>query len=162
MKSYRNENGVLHREDGPAVMSPDGDKHWYLNGQRHREDGPAIEYSNGDKKWYINGQLHREDGPAVENLIGDYLKSQFWFLNGQLHREDGPAIEWSDGHVDWYLNGEKMSEKEFNYQIKKNKVKKEEALDDLDVNILDDLGLFESKILDFKSFKKIKNNEQNN
>lgn len=154
MKSYRNENGFLHREDGPAVISPGGDKHWFLNGLLHRVDGPAVETANGDKKWYINGHLHREDGPAVENLIGDSSKSRYWFINGRLHREDGPAIEWSDGQVDWYLNGEKMSEEEFKHQIKKNKVKEEGGLDDLDVNILDDLGLFESKLLDFKSFKK--------
>ncbi len=43
-----------------------GERGHYLNGMLHREDGPAIEYANGDKEWYQNGQLHREDGPARE------------------------------------------------------------------------------------------------
>jgi hypothetical protein len=33
-----------------------GPKFWYLNGVLHREDGPAIEYTNGGKEWWINGK----------------------------------------------------------------------------------------------------------
>jgi hypothetical protein len=29
-------------------------KHWWLNGLLHREDGPAVEYADGTKYWYIN------------------------------------------------------------------------------------------------------------
>ena len=29
-----------------------GDKKWYLNGLLHREDGPAIEKANGEKSWW--------------------------------------------------------------------------------------------------------------
>jgi len=28
----RNRNGYPHREDGPAVIHPDGRQHWYRNG----------------------------------------------------------------------------------------------------------------------------------
>ena len=48
-------NGLLHREDGPAVIGTH--ESWYINGLRHRENGPAIEYHNGDKEWYYNGNL---------------------------------------------------------------------------------------------------------
>ena len=68
-KEYRM-NGLLHREDGPAVECANGDKEWWINGKRHREDGPAVEYANGDKEWWINGKRHREDGPAVEYANG--------------------------------------------------------------------------------------------
>ena len=44
---YTFADGTLHREDGPAVIHPDGDKYWYQYGKLHRDDGPAIEYSNG-------------------------------------------------------------------------------------------------------------------
>lgn len=27
------ENGIVHRADGPALVSPDGVERWYLNGQ---------------------------------------------------------------------------------------------------------------------------------
>ncbi len=53
---YRNEEGDLHREDGPAVIYNYGSKFWYLNGKRHREDGPASIFKNGVKYWYINGE----------------------------------------------------------------------------------------------------------
>ena len=56
-----------------------GHKRWYLNGQYHREDGPAVESPNGDKWWYINSQLHREDGPAIEYIDG----TKYWYLNGK-------------------------------------------------------------------------------
>jgi hypothetical protein len=84
---------------------PSGDKAWYLNGVLHREDGPAIEHSNGHKEWYLNGYLHREDGPAVEWPSG----AEAWYLNGELHREDGPAAESPDGYKAWWLNGEKAN-----------------------------------------------------
>ena len=70
-----------------------------LNGVIHREDGPAIEYHNGDKLWYINGHLHREDGPAAEQY-GD----KAWCLHGKIHRENGPAIERADGSKQYWVN----------------------------------------------------------
>lgn len=59
-------NGVLHREDGPAVEYPDGSKYWYLNGFPHREDGPAKENSYGAKQWYLYGRFIT-DGERPEN-----------------------------------------------------------------------------------------------
>jgi len=32
-----------------------GDKYWFLNGILHREDGPAIEWASGGKYWCLNG-----------------------------------------------------------------------------------------------------------
>lgn len=90
------------REDGPAIISTNGDKFWYKDGNLHREDGPAVEYSNGDMSWYKNGKYHREDGPAVEWGDG----STFWYKNGKYHRLDGPAISYSDGEKRWCIDGE--------------------------------------------------------
>ena len=56
LNEYRNSNGKLHREDGPAVEYIDGDKKWYLNGKLHREDGPAVEDTDGNKEWWLNGK----------------------------------------------------------------------------------------------------------
>ena len=39
-----------------------GTRRWFLNGVIHRENGPAVEYASGSKAWYLNGELHREDG----------------------------------------------------------------------------------------------------
>jgi hypothetical protein len=90
LHTYWYKMGLLHRLDGPAVLSENG-KFWYQNGQRHREGGlPAVERACGDKEWWLNGQRHREgDLPAVEYAIG--LKS--WYLNGKRHRAgDLPAF----------------------------------------------------------------------
>ena len=111
---WRNIEGELHREDGPAVKwSSCGTKEWYQNGKRHREGGPAVEWSNGSKEWWLNGKLHREDGPATEWSHG----TKFWYLNGKLHREDGPAVEYADGNKSWYLNGKKLTEADFNEKM---------------------------------------------
>jgi hypothetical protein len=42
-KEYRNADGELHREDGPAIERGDVSRVWYINEEQHREDGPAIE-----------------------------------------------------------------------------------------------------------------------
>ena len=94
---YYNEQGQLHREDGPAVEYIDGTKVWFLNDKRHREDGPAIEYASGTK---------------------------VWFLNDKRHREDGPAIEWSDGDKYWWINDMEYSEQEFNDYILKKRLQR--------------------------------------
>jgi len=49
---WRNDNGQIHREDGPAVECSDGYKSWYNNGHLHRLDGPAIEGPDGTRKFY--------------------------------------------------------------------------------------------------------------
>ena len=61
-----------------------GNKRYYLNGLLHREDGPAIEYFNGTKYWCKNGKLHREDGPAIEYITGETE----WCLNGKYYGYD--------------------------------------------------------------------------
>ena len=129
IKKWKNKEGQLHREDGPAIEYADGYKAWHLNGKRHRTDGPAVEDVNGYKAWYLYGLRHKEDGPAREWANG----SKEWHIDGkklteaefnnrstctvdsdgtkrwrnkegQLHRTDGPAIEWSDGDKDWWVN----------------------------------------------------------
>ena len=48
-------------------VTKDGTRSYYNNaGELHRDEGPAIEYADGDKFWYQNGNLHRTDGPAIE------------------------------------------------------------------------------------------------
>jgi hypothetical protein len=73
-------NGLLHREDGPAVEWCTGLKAWYRKGSLHRKDGPAIEWENGDKEWYLNGKNHRLDGPAVKHADG----TNYWWLNDRI------------------------------------------------------------------------------
>ena len=51
---YTNENGDLHRLNGPAFEEPGGFKMWYINGLLHREDGPAAIWDNGDGYYFLD------------------------------------------------------------------------------------------------------------
>ena len=48
-------NGILHREDGPAIVWSDGSQFWYRDDQRHREDGPAVIWANGLEEYWEHG-----------------------------------------------------------------------------------------------------------
>ena len=110
---YYNALGKLHREHGPAVIYPDGDREWFQNGRMHRLDGPAVEYSNGRREWYLNGLRHRLGGPA-----GEYPNIyRAWWQNGQLHRVDGPAIEYANGIRAWHINGKPLTQAEWQQAV---------------------------------------------
>ena len=92
------------------IIKEDRIEYRNINGELHREDGPAIEWNNGAKKWFLNGKLHRVNGPAIEHINGILS----WYHNGELHRTDGPAVIWPDGEGEFWLNGEELTEEEFN------------------------------------------------
>ena len=50
----------LHRENGPAVVCPDGTKYWLLHDKYHREDGPAMEHEDGSKEWFLDDLEYTE------------------------------------------------------------------------------------------------------
>jgi len=115
VKSYN--KLIKHREDGPAVIYPDGSHVWYKDGKIHREGFsctmgfsctktpqgcPAIE-TNDTQQWYKHGKFHREDGPAII-----WPDRQEWYINDELHREDGPAVIWADGYQEWWINGKQI------------------------------------------------------
>jgi hypothetical protein len=79
------------------------EKRWYVNGILHREDGPAVEYADGSRAWHQNYKLHRYDGPAIEHCNG----SRAWYIKGRLHRRDGPAIDLANGTQFWVYDGKK-------------------------------------------------------
>jgi len=76
------------------------------NGLPHREDGPAIELDNGDKFWYFHGKIHRDNGPAIEGADG----YEGWYRHHKLHRLGGPAVVFEDGSKSWNLDGTAYSE----------------------------------------------------
>lgn len=81
-KIYK-KNGLLHREDGPALILADGTKYWYNEGKLHRLDGPAIE-SDIFREWFQYGYLHRIGGPAIEkSYIGNRIVKNLWYLRGE-------------------------------------------------------------------------------
>ena len=98
---WKDEDGRLHRDDGPAEIEVDGAQRWCRHGKLHREDGPAWIRADGSQAWYQYGKMHREDGPADTWADG----TQQWYRHGERHREDGPAIIWPGGAYHWYWHG---------------------------------------------------------
>ena len=116
-RKYKNKQGRLHREDGPAVIkvSKDGvvlSEEYYLNGKKHREDGPASIYyrENGSvefEAWDRDGKLYRnpEDGPTLIDYYpnGNVARERWcWRYIDEKHRTDGPALIYynEDGSVE--------------------------------------------------------------
>ena len=52
-RTYRNAQGQVHNEDGPAVISTDGYEAWLINDKTHRENGPARIFSDGRNFWLL-------------------------------------------------------------------------------------------------------------
>jgi hypothetical protein len=46
---WYNEEGCYHREDGPAVIYPDGDVEWFIKGEWYSFDDWCIELNKSDE-----------------------------------------------------------------------------------------------------------------
>lgn len=102
---YNNTQGQLHRDDGPALITPEGTEYWYSGGNIHRSDGPAVIQKDGTRHWYQCNKLHRLEGPAIECADG----SRSWYRKGRLHRLEGPAKVLADGTEHWYIDGRRLN-----------------------------------------------------
>jgi hypothetical protein len=81
-----------------------------MAGEMHREDGPALIMPNGVYYHFINGKCHREGGePAVYTDTG----TQYWYEQGQLHNLNGPAIIYDDGECEYWIDGIEYSETDY-------------------------------------------------
>jgi len=45
-----------------AEISDTGNKFWYMDGLLHREDGPAIIYTDGEERWWLHNTEYSEKG----------------------------------------------------------------------------------------------------
>jgi hypothetical protein len=106
-------DNTIHRKDGPAVVDKFAGERWYLNGEYHRVDGPAVIRKDGTKEWYLNGKRHRENGPALESE-----NSEEWWFNDKRHRLDGPAAIYKKvGLQEYFVNDVKYVEPNPNFPI---------------------------------------------
>lgn len=60
MKAHRDEQGRLHRLDGPAIEDGKGSFVWYKDGLIHRDDGPAVmlvnENGTTEEQFWMEGK----------------------------------------------------------------------------------------------------------
>lgn len=56
---FYDKDGELHKDnDEPAIITSEGEMHYYLHGNRHRGHyAPAIIWSDGRKEYYVHGEL---------------------------------------------------------------------------------------------------------
>ncbi len=94
---WRNEQGLLHRTDGPAIEWVSGTKSWWINGQLHREDGPAIEWPDGTKQWWINDQRVSTDSEEYLALLASSCLRTFaeccWFWKHLEPEQREPSLQ---------------------------------------------------------------------
>lgn len=67
---HTNTGYLMNTEDikNGLVIDAEGNKSWWKNGVLHREDGPAVEWENGHKSWWIDGvKLDGSPKAAVKN-----------------------------------------------------------------------------------------------
>ena len=60
---WYDDEGLLHRVDGPASVWPHGTQYWFCHGRFHFVHGPALVWTNGCLRWYGGDHLLRERGP---------------------------------------------------------------------------------------------------
>ena len=94
---------LLHCDDGPARVRPDGTLEWFRNGFPFRLDaGPTVEYADGTRVWLSARGPDRDDGPAIAHPDGGVE----YFQQGERHRGGGlPAVERADGSVEYWESG---------------------------------------------------------
>lgn len=63
---YRDERGLAHREDGPAIIPcGDGCQAWLKHGEYHRLEGPARVWDDGYEEYWIDGARVDKEGFPV-------------------------------------------------------------------------------------------------
>lgn len=96
---------MLHHENGPAVLYPDGSTKWFVDDKLHRVGAPCMDTPECEG-WAIMGKRHRVGGPAViKRVVTNTLSA--WFVHDKLHRLDGPAIYDDEGRKEWYVNNKR-------------------------------------------------------
>lgn len=74
-KVWKNKSGKLHREDGPALIHPNGSSFWYKDGYLHRLDGPAVVY-NGSRSALV----------LLPVVPGECLQlERYYYIEGVYH-----------------------------------------------------------------------------
>ena len=121
------ETQIIYHGNGISHTYQDGTVKWYQNGMLHKEDGPAIIFFFGQQEWWINGKKHRDGLPAVIKPDG----SQYWYKNGKKHREDGPAVIYPHGRGIWFIDGIELSEQDFKIVIMKKELNRDLSINEI-------------------------------
>ena len=73
---YKKDIGVWHNPYGPAIITSNGHKLYYMEGKCHRLDGPAIIYCDGKEEYCINGYSLTKEEFEIHPERLKYLKKE--------------------------------------------------------------------------------------
>ena len=79
---WEDENGHIHREDGPAVIYDDGSVEYWQHGRLHRIGGPAIDYPDTFRKWYQDNNLYNNSREWWVDNYRIFSKEQYQKATG--------------------------------------------------------------------------------
>lgn len=82
-------NKMLDNDSGQTIVTDfHGTSVWSVNGVLTRDDGPAVFFANGTQ-WYLNaGHFHRTDGPAIVWTADTDSKYEYWLDGKQLTHDE--------------------------------------------------------------------------
>lgn len=55
------QDGLKHRENGPAEIRRDGYRAWFWRGVKHRKGKPAVYHPDGTVEYWENGKFLRRE-----------------------------------------------------------------------------------------------------
>jgi hypothetical protein len=132
---YFNENGLLHREDGPAVIEDNGEEHYFLKGKLYSKE----EFEKVKKLSWVKEHLPKDENgnllPYKEMLIHEtvpvnYTGSIVWlsidkqeaisigfYKNGKLHNEKSYAVIRADKQNYYYFDGVPCTEHNWKQKV---------------------------------------------
>lgn len=65
---WRDHDGLIHRDDGPAAIRDDGLRYWYVHGVLDRRGGPSVERPDGAKQWHKDHRMELPRRPVRFSL----------------------------------------------------------------------------------------------
>jgi hypothetical protein len=83
--------------ENKAIEHDRGFKIYYLNGECHREDGPAVEYPNGEKWWFLNDKYLKI---IPQYVLENYMKANNLTL-AHLLTDPDPIVRESASKYKW-------------------------------------------------------------
>lgn len=87
-----------------VVIDSDGTKTYYNDdGQIHREDGPALIYPNGCTEHWINGEYASNYELGAPDVVDE--GGVTWWHDRQHHSINRPANDYPNGQKLWLDNG---------------------------------------------------------
>jgi hypothetical protein len=74
---------LIHRNENNEIISSvkierGGTKFWYFEGDLHREDGPAIIWPDGNKRWYLDGIRFYEESKWLNKVLFNEVKIELY------------------------------------------------------------------------------------